>query len=66
MIAHRLTSVQGADKILVIENGEIVEEGTHEELLSKQKLYKTMWDEYQNSVEWKIAVKDYAGMGDLK
>ncbi len=58
MIAHRLTSVQNVDRILVIESGKIAEEGTHEELLSKGGLYKTMWDEYQQSVTWKIGAKD--------
>lgn len=54
MIAHRLTSVQNVDRILVIENGKIAEEGTHEALMGKGGLYKTMWDEYQQSVAWKI------------
>ncbi len=54
MIAHRLTSVQNVDRILVIENGRIVEEGAHEVLMSRGGLYKTMWDEYQQSVAWKI------------
>ena len=58
MIAHRLTSVQNVDRILVIEDGKIAEEGTHEELLNKGGLYKTMWDEYQKSVGWKIVAKD--------
>ena len=46
MIAHRLTSVRNVDRILVIENGRIAEEGTHGALLNKGGLYKTMWDEY--------------------
>lgn len=54
MIAHRLTSVQNVDRILVIESGKIAEEGTHEQLLNKGGIYKTMWDEYQKSVAWKI------------
>ncbi len=58
MIAHRLTSVRNVDRILVIENGQIAEEGTHEVLISKGGLYKTMWDEYQQSVAWKIGVQN--------
>lgn len=40
IIAHRLSTVANADKIIVIENGEIVEEGNHKELLKKNKVYK--------------------------
>ncbi|MDO5718953.1 MAG: ABC transporter ATP-binding protein [Tissierellia bacterium] len=54
MIAHRLTSVVDADKILVMEDGKIIESGSHEELISKDGHYKNMWDNYQKSVDWKI------------
>ena len=54
MIAHRLTSVKDADNILVIQNGEIAEQGTHQELFNRKGLYKKMWDEYQQSVQWTI------------
>jgi len=66
MIAHRLTSVQNVDRILVIDSGEIVEEGTHEALLNRGGIYKNMWDEYQKSVAWKIASKDAVRTGGQK
>lgn len=65
MIAHRLTSVRNVDRILVIESGKIAEEGTHAELLNKGGIYKTMWDEYQKSVAWKIATKNAVNKGGL-
>lgn len=55
MIAHRLTTVQDADSIVVVDNGKIVEQGTHEELLSEEKYYHRMWNEYQQSVSWKLS-----------
>ncbi|EFW37352.1 putative ATP synthase F0, A subunit [Treponema phagedenis F0421] len=57
MIAHRLSSVVDADRILVISGGKIIEEGSHEELLQKGAVYKSMWDEYKKSVDWKIGEK---------
>lgn len=54
MIAHRLSSVIGVDKIIVMAAGKIAESGKHEELLARNGLYKKMWDEYRSSVEWKI------------
>jgi len=57
MIAHRLTSVQNVDRILVIDNGKIAEEGTHDYLIKLNGIYKKMWDEYQSSISWKINSK---------
>ena len=54
MIAHRLSSVINADKICVINEGKIAEEGTHTELLSRKNLYADMWDNFQKGIEWKV------------
>lgn len=55
MIAHRLTTVTNADTIYVFDNGEIVESGTHSELLSQNGMYNKMWNEYQKSIDWKVS-----------
>ncbi|MCR4925249.1 MAG: ABC transporter ATP-binding protein/permease [Clostridiales bacterium] len=55
MIAHRLSTVVGADKIIVLSDGHIVEEGKHSELSSGKGLYARMWNEYNQAVNWKIA-----------
>ena len=54
MIAHRLTTVQDADNIVVVDNGRIAEQGTHQQLMEQGALYYKMWNEYQKSVEWKL------------
>ncbi|QUY17023.1 ABC transporter ATP-binding protein [Treponema vincentii] len=54
MIAHRLSSVVNADKICVIDEGKIAEEGTHKELLVRKGLYASMWDNFQKGIEWKV------------
>ena len=58
MIAHRMNTIKDADKILVLDKGKIAEEGTHDELMNKNGIYKKMWDEYKKSVNWKIRLKD--------
>jgi ATP-binding cassette subfamily B protein len=58
MIAHRLTSVISADNIVVMDAGKIAEQGRHEELLRKQGLYARMWNEYQQSINWKIGKEE--------
>lgn len=54
MIAHRLSTVVGADKIIVLDGGRLVEEGKHEELKNNGGLYAHMWSEYNQAAKWKI------------
>lgn len=54
MIAHRLTTVQNADKIYVLKDGKIAEEGTHAWLMEQNGLYHDMYDEYRTSIAWKV------------
>lgn len=55
MIAHRLTTVQNADKIYVLKDGKVAEEGTHAKLMEKKGLYHDMYEEYRTSIAWKVA-----------
>ena len=55
MIAHRLSTVVGADKIIVLDNGHVEEEGTHEELTRKNGMYSRMWADYNRAVKWRIS-----------
>ena len=54
MIAHRLSSIRNVDKIYVIDNGRIVEEGNHDDLVGSNGLYSRMWDEFNQSIQWKV------------
>ena len=55
MIAHRLSTVVDADKIIILEKGRIAEQGSHKELISKEGLYARMWKDYNQAVKWKIS-----------
>ena len=55
MIAHRLKTVRNADQIFVVDNGQIVQHGTHNELIKKKGIYKTFVEGRQEAASWKIA-----------
>ena len=54
MIAHRLSTVQDADHIIVLSGGKISEQGCHESLLAQHGVYAAMWEDYQRSARWKV------------
>ena len=60
MIAHRLSTVVGADKIIVLDAGRIVEKGSHAQLLAAKGAYARMWADYNQATQWKIAREEEA------
>jgi len=55
MIAHRLKTVRHADQIVVVDKGRIVQQGTHEQLMKQEGIYKRFVDARQQAVSWKLA-----------
>ena len=55
MIAHRLSTIANADCIYVVQDGQIAESGTKDELCAQNGLFARMWQDYQASVQWKVA-----------
>ena len=54
MVAHRLSTIVNANKIIVVDDGEVIEEGTHKQLLELNGRYKKMWDVYTESKEIEV------------
>jgi ATP-binding cassette subfamily B protein len=54
IIAHRLKTVRGADKIIVLNNAGVEEEGRHQELMEQQGLYYQLWTLQQQSAGWRM------------
>ena len=54
MIAHRLSTIKDADKIIVLDKGNIAESGTHEQLFSNKGTYYKMWQYYQQTLDWQM------------
>lgn len=55
VVAHKLKNVVGANKIVVLDKGKVVEQGKHEELLLKEGIYRTLWEYQEKSKNWQIA-----------
>ena len=58
MIAHRLSTVTSADRIVVIKDGKIANTGTHDQLKDKDGLYAEMWRQYNKAAKWKVGVSN--------
>lgn len=58
MIAHRLSSIKDADCIYVLQDGEIVESGTHSGLIEKNGIYNRMWKNYSEAAAWRLSSED--------
>lgn len=54
MIAHRLKTVRGADRILVMDQGKIVQQGRHEELMKQEGIYKRFVEARELAAGWKL------------
>lgn len=57
MIAHRLSTVRGADNIVVVDDGRVAEQGTHDALLAKGGKYAAMWNTYMDTASWTMSGK---------
>ena len=60
IIAHRLSTVRGADKIVVIDKGRLAEEGTHNTLVKAGGRYSRMWEQYTGAMNWGIGLRNDA------
>ena len=58
MIAHRLSTVQDADSIIVLSSGKITEQGSHASLLARHGIYAAMWEEYRRSARWRVGKEE--------
>ncbi len=55
VVAHRLKTICEADNIIVLDNGKVVEQGVHEELVSQKGLYSRLWNLQHQSSRWSIS-----------
>ena len=59
MIAHRLKTVKNADQILVVDHGKIVQQGSHEDLMEEDGIYRSFISERREAASWKVNQKRY-------
>lgn len=55
MIAHRLSTVRGADNIVVVDGGRVIEQGNHDSLIEKRGKYSSMWNTYMDTAAWTMS-----------
>lgn len=58
IIAHRLSTITSSNQIIVLDEGKIVEKGTHVELIGREKLYSRMWEAHVSAKDWKIETEE--------
>jgi ATP-binding cassette subfamily B protein len=58
VIAHRLSTVRSADNIICLENGRVIQQGTHDDLISQDGLYRRFWAERARARDWKLGPRD--------
>lgn len=54
MIAHRLSSIRDVDEVLVIDEGKVIERGSHKDLMASDTRYKVLQEEYMRANEWRV------------
>jgi ATP-binding cassette subfamily B protein len=66
VIAHRLSTIVNADEILVLDDGAIVERGTHDALLARNGLYASMWNRQKQAAQAAEILRETGERADLE
>ncbi|MGO1501576.1 MAG: ABC transporter ATP-binding protein [Marinobacter sp.] len=65
IIAHRLRTIKDTDKILVLDQGTLVDEGAHETLMQKDGLYAHLWRQQQRAEDWRVGFTEPSAMNEI-